>query len=98
MHFPEIRTALLAAVLPAFAVTVTPLSADAPLERFTANITRAQVADLQNGANGLPGTADDIRVLGYISFGEDNHVSIYERDVNGDFVYVDGFLHQIRSP
>ncbi|AHF92645.1 fibronectin [Opitutaceae bacterium TAV5] len=128
MHFPEIRTAFLSAVLPAFAVTVTPLSADAPLERFTSNdpyyiyygawtpsllatvkadgyrlviiepknITRPQVADLQNGADGLPGTADDIRVLGYISFGEDNRASIYERDVNGNFVYVDG--HRVILP
>ncbi|EIQ00635.1 TM1410 hypothetical-related protein [Opitutaceae bacterium TAV1] len=60
------------------------------------NITRTLVSDLQNGTDGLPGTADDIRVLGYISFGEDNRVSIYERDVNGGFVYVDG--HRVIKP
>jgi TM1410 hypothetical-related protein. len=50
------------------------------------NITRAQVADLQDGLDGVLGTADDIRVYAYISFGEDNRPSIYERDANGDIV------------
>ncbi|MFH1496792.1 MAG: fibronectin type III domain-containing protein, partial [Verrucomicrobiota bacterium] len=43
-------------------------------------MTRAQVADLQNGADNIPGTADDIRVVGYISLGEDNRPGIYAAD------------------
>ncbi|MFH1500301.1 MAG: fibronectin type III domain-containing protein, partial [Verrucomicrobiota bacterium] len=43
-------------------------------------MTRAQVADLQNGADNIPGTADDIRVVGYISLGEDNRPGIYAPD------------------
>jgi hypothetical protein len=54
------------------------------------NITRAQVADLQNGADNTAGNADDIRVLGYISFGEDNRTTIYQTDGSGNFVIVDG--------
>jgi len=54
------------------------------------NLTRTQVADLQDGADGTPGNADDIRVLGYISFGEDNRPSIYQLDGNGQFVLVNG--------
>ncbi|HEY9249561.1 MAG TPA: fibronectin type III domain-containing protein, partial [Rariglobus sp.] len=50
-------------------------------------MTRAQVADLQNGADNVPGTADDIRVVGYISFGEDNRPGIYETDAGGFYVY-----------
>lgn len=46
------------------------------------NMTRTQVADLQNGTDNTSGNADDIRVLGYISFGEDNRPSIYEPDPN----------------
>ncbi|MFA6289487.1 MAG: fibronectin type III domain-containing protein [Opitutaceae bacterium] len=51
------------------------------------NITRAQVADLQNGADNVSGTADDIRVLGYISFGEDNRTTIYQRDGSGNILH-----------
>src|SRR5690606_18146208 len=40
-------------------------------------ITRAQVAEIQRGADDTAGTADDVRVVGYISFGEDNRPSIY---------------------
>ncbi|MFA6289486.1 MAG: hypothetical protein WC661_19060 [Opitutaceae bacterium] len=53
-------------------------------------MTRAQVADLQNGADNVLDTADDIRVVGYISFGEDNRLGIYQTDANGQYVYVDG--------
>src|SRR5690606_34994067 len=51
-----------------------------------ANITQPQVADLQNGLDNILGTADDIRVLAYISFGEDNRPGIYERDGGGNIV------------
>ena len=53
-------------------------------------MTRAQVADLQNGADNILGNADDIRVVGYISFGEDNRPGIYQTDAGGQYVYVDG--------
>jgi hypothetical protein len=53
-------------------------------------MTRAQVADLQNGTDNVSGTADDIRVVGYISFGEDNRSTIYQTDSNGFYVYVNG--------
>lgn len=38
-------------------------------------ITPAQVEDIQNGNDDIAGTADDIKVLGYISVGEDNRPS-----------------------
>ena len=59
-------------------------------------MTRAQIADLQNGADNILGTEDDIRVVGYISFGEDNRPGIYETDANGNYVHVDG--HRVIKP
>ena len=43
-------------------------------------MTRAQVVDLQNGTDNVLGNADDIRVVGYISLGEDNRPGIYAAD------------------
>ena len=51
-----------------------------------ANITRTQVADLQDGLDGVAGNADDLRVYAYISFGEDNRPGIYQRDGGGNII------------
>ncbi len=45
-------------------------------------ITPAQVADLQDGVDDTAGTADDIKVLGYISVGEDNRPSALQDPCN----------------
>ncbi len=36
------------------------------------NLTAAQIATIQRGLDNLPGTADDVLVLGYLSIGEDD--------------------------
>ena len=44
-------------------------------------ISATQVAALQCGADGVPGTVDDVLVLGYISIGEDSR---FDRPQRGD--------------
>jgi len=36
------------------------------------NITSNQIASIKSGKDGIPGTADDVRVLAYLSIGEDD--------------------------
>ncbi|MFH1724441.1 MAG: fibronectin type III domain-containing protein [Elusimicrobiota bacterium] len=42
--------------------------------RDLTNITKAQIQDLKNGADGKPGTEDDAKVITYISIGEADHI------------------------
>ncbi|MEQ8821121.1 MAG: fibronectin type III domain-containing protein [Sumerlaeia bacterium] len=51
------------------------------------NLVRSQVEDIQDGADDISGNSDDIRVLGYISLGEDNRPSIYTTDGSGNTVF-----------